>query len=283
MREHIPFEEIVKNPDFELRHWHKNEYGDYYTLVFEHKTSHGRKTYSNVAVNSIPPNIVLDPSKEMYGTQQQRDREEYEATREEHPELADILNDPDYELVLHHKNIRGTYTLVFEHKTTHCRKTFGAVTEEHLPSRIYEQVKGDIGPERHVEYHFDDIANSPDWTLVASHRNIRGSYTLVFQNKNTGEKVTFATVSREHIPDKLLATVETSLPASATPVKEHHYFEEIANDDNYQLINSHQNIRGNLTVVFSDKRTGARFTFANVDPEHIPDRLRNEVFRYSAA
>jgi len=175
-------------------------------------------------------------------------------------EFNDIANSNQFDVATCHKNVRGDYTIVFEDKDLKSRITFANVNPSHVPDRIRQREANVVHQEHHAI--FDEVVNDPNYTMIEQHYNVRGDLTMVFQHIN-GFKRTFANVNPSHVPERLLPMAER---------KSHHTLQDILlHKDLYQLVDKHTNVNNEYTLVFLDKRTGKKFTLANVSPDHIPN------------
>ncbi|KAL9646737.1 hypothetical protein ABK040_001159 [Willaertia magna] len=53
--------------------------------------------------------------------------------------------------------------------------------------------------------------------------------------------------------------------------------DEICNDPNYELANSHLNVKGDYTLVFKHKYGGKSQTFANCRLDSLPNNVKEQV------
>ncbi|KAL9641852.1 hypothetical protein ABK040_014110 [Willaertia magna] len=53
------FDEIINDPNYEIKNCHKNKFGDY-TVVFHHKSGGNDQTFANVKGERIPSKFISD-------------------------------------------------------------------------------------------------------------------------------------------------------------------------------------------------------------------------------
>lgn len=257
-------EDVVLNHNFKLVSWHENA-RDMYTLTFENFVTGEHKSFSNVAFHHIPSNVHLELSK--YKAPELPHDAEFEQIKNMALSFDDIVNDSDWKLVSHHKNVRGLYTMVFEHTIHKNRKAFASIAPEHIPQSLLRQVEMDTGVGRH-SYELGQIVADPAWQLVQHHINSRGKYTLIFEHAISGERYAFASVNAEHVPLELLSQLDELQHEHAKP--EQHHLLEIANNPMYDVDHFERNANNNVSIAFVNRETGKRYSFNNVKYAHIP-------------
>jgi hypothetical protein len=105
----------------------------------------------------------------------------------------------------------------------------------------------------------EDILNDENWELLGQLKNQRGDIAVLFQNKQTGEKLNFPNVNPEHIPQKFHTELKT-LRETHT----HYTYDTVRDNKDFKEILSHKNAKDNYAKVYLNERTGERITFANV-------------------
>jgi hypothetical protein len=185
-------------------------------------------------------------------------------------EFNDIANDSSFKVTTCHKNVRGDYTIVFEDRNKH-HITFANVAPVHVPNTILSQEQQQSGSQQQQQHlHFDDIIRDNNYRVIDSHYNVRGDVTFVFEH-TSGAKKTFANVNPSNVPSDFLPTTFSS---TGTGYRAHHTLQDVLNNmDKYELLDKHNNVRGDLTLVFQEKDTGAKFTLANVNQDHLPSNF----------
>jgi hypothetical protein len=251
------FQEIANSDDYELISEHRNARNEF-TLVFEDKSTHVKYTFANVNPSNVPQNLL--PEEERTHPQPVI-----------HVHFQDVLNNlNNYQLVTHHKNVRGDLTLVFEDRHTKNRYTFSNVRPDHIPLSVLPENQRENAQPIHV--HFSDVANNNRYKLINHHRNFRGDYTLVFEDGTTHQKHSFSNVNPEHIPDHIKKEYDI-----IDQVQHIHLSDINNNPDQFELVSYHPNVT--YSVVFRDKNNGHKLTYSNVRIDTIPAQFRQTVIQ----
>jgi hypothetical protein len=88
----LPFDSIVQDKDYDCVTCHINALGDY-TVVFEHKKTAEKHTYANVKYEHLPK----------YLRKEEEDFHNDFEQRKKGLHLNDIVDDPNFRLIRHHK------------------------------------------------------------------------------------------------------------------------------------------------------------------------------------
>ncbi|KAL9651545.1 hypothetical protein ABK040_001491 [Willaertia magna] len=201
---HDSLNKVVSDPNFILEKSHTNVRGDY-TLTFRNTVDNEYKVFANVNLNSLPnelQNIITTQNKEPIHS------------GHSHVALQSVLDDDNFVLDDFHTNVRGDYTLFFRNQVDDTRRTFSNVNINSLPEKLQRKVQGlpevpvqtqqPIQSSYNRHMHVDEVFNNLNrFNLINGHLNVRGDYTLVFQEKDTDNKYTFANVKESHIPTEL--------------------------------------------------------------------------------
>jgi hypothetical protein len=184
--------------------------------------------------------------------------------------FQDLIKDPNCEIIMCSRNVRGEYLVQLRNNATGDIFTFGNVNPTHIPPEVRERLNIDVGTVVHLP--LNEVLSNTRYYLAHYHRNFRGDYTLVFMDSITGMGITYANVNPEHIPSPLreyCGIVDTTV--------KHVHLQDILKDvDRYELVKQHPNPQ-TYTLVFKDKTSDHMHTFSNVRLDHIPPQIRQRL------